>query len=47
MVQGVSEGFTKDLEIEGVGFKAAVQGQKLNLSARIFAPNLVSDPERH
>jgi large subunit ribosomal protein L6 len=27
MVQGVSEGFTKDLEIEGVGFKAAVQGQ--------------------
>src|ERR1044072_5345564 len=27
MVQGVSEGFTKNLEIEGVGFKAAVQGQ--------------------
>jgi large subunit ribosomal protein L6 len=25
MVQGVSEGFTKQLEIEGVGFKAAVQ----------------------
>ena len=32
MVQGVSEGFTKDLIIEGVGFKAAVQGQILNLS---------------
>src|SRR5438874_13606444 len=29
MVRGVSEGFTKDLEIEGVGFKAAVKGQKL------------------
>src|SRR5205814_5197406 len=26
MVQGVSEGFKKNLEIEGVGFKAAVQG---------------------
>src|SRR5205814_278058 len=32
MVQGVSQGFTKNLEIEGVGFKAAVQGQTLNLS---------------
>jgi large subunit ribosomal protein L6 len=32
MVQGVSEGFTKQLEIEGVGFKAAVQGSTLNLS---------------
>ena len=36
MVRGVSEGFTKDLEIEGVGFKAAVQGQNLNLSASDF-----------
>jgi large subunit ribosomal protein L6 len=32
MVQGVSEGFAKQLEIEGVGFKAAVQGSTLNLS---------------
>ena len=32
MVQGVSAGFTKDLIIEGVGFKAAVQGNVLNLS---------------
>ena len=32
MVQGVSEGFSKNLEIEGVGFKAAVQGSILNLS---------------
>ncbi len=32
MVQGVSQGFKRDLEIQGVGFKAAVQGQKLNLS---------------
>src|SRR5437762_12064774 len=32
MVQGVSEGFTKQLEIEGVGFRAAVQGSIFNLS---------------
>src|SRR5947207_13392767 len=30
MVEGVSQGFTKQLEIEGVGFKAAVQGSNLN-----------------
>src|SRR3977135_623088 len=27
MVRGVSEGFSKKLEIQGVGFKAAVQGK--------------------
>ena len=32
MVKGVSEGFSKKLEIQGVGFKAAVQGDKVNLS---------------
>jgi large subunit ribosomal protein L6 len=32
MVTGVSAGFAKDLEISGVGFKAAVQGDVLNLS---------------
>ncbi|MFQ6016894.1 MAG: 50S ribosomal protein L6 [Kiloniellaceae bacterium] len=31
MVSGVSEGFTKNLEISGVGYRAAVQGNKLNL----------------
>src|SRR3954467_11123363 len=31
MVQGVSERFSKNLEIEGVGFKPAVQGAVLNL----------------
>ena len=31
MVQGVSEGFTKSLEIQGVGYRAAVQGKKLKL----------------
>ena len=32
MVKGVSEGFVKKLEIQGVGFKAAVQGKMVNLS---------------
>ena len=31
MVQGVSEGFKKELEINGVGYRAAVQGNSLNL----------------
>ena len=31
MVTGVSEGFTRNLEINGVGYRAAVQGQSLNL----------------
>jgi len=32
MVQGVSVGFSKKLEINGVGFKAAVQGNVVSLS---------------
>jgi large subunit ribosomal protein L6 len=32
MVKGVNEGFVKKLEIQGVGFKAAVQGNKVNLA---------------
>ncbi|MBI2846096.1 MAG: 50S ribosomal protein L6 [Chloroflexi bacterium] len=31
MVQGVSQGFKKDLEIEGVGYRAEMQGKKLLL----------------
>ena len=32
IVQGVSTGFTKELEINGVGYRAAVQGKVLKLS---------------
>jgi large subunit ribosomal protein L6 len=32
MVKGVSEGFVKKLEIQGVGFKAAVQGKAITLN---------------
>lgn len=38
MVTGVSTGFTRNLEIQGVGFKAAVQGEKLNLSLGFSHP---------
>jgi large subunit ribosomal protein L6 len=45
MVLGVSEGFTKQLEIEGVGFKAAVQGSNLNLSLGKSHPILFPIPK--
>ncbi len=45
MVVGVSEGFTKNLEIEGVGFKAAVQGKNLNLSLGFSHPVLFPIPQ--
>jgi large subunit ribosomal protein L6 len=32
MVQGVSEGFSKTLEMHGVGYRAAMQGKDLELS---------------
>jgi large subunit ribosomal protein L6 len=45
MVLGVSEGFAKQLEIEGVGFKAAVQGSVLNLSLGKSHPILFGIPK--
>ncbi|HET7512307.1 MAG TPA: 50S ribosomal protein L6 [Chthoniobacterales bacterium] len=44
MVMGVSKGFTKNLEIEGVGFKAAVQGKNLNLNLGFSHPVLFPIP---
>src|SRR5258708_792100 len=46
MVLGVSEGFTKQLEIEGVGFRAAVQGSNLHLSLG-FSPPLPFPTPNH
>jgi len=45
MVQGVSQGFSKQLEIEGVGCKAAVQGSTLNLSLGFSHPILFPIPK--
>ena len=38
MVTGVSEGFTKTLEINGVGYRAAKQGNKLALTLGFSHP---------
>ena len=32
MIEGVSQGYTKELELYGVGFRASSQGQQLTLS---------------
>ncbi len=45
MVKGVSEGFEKKLTIIGVGYRAAVQGNKLNLSAGFSHPVVYPIPE--
>jgi len=45
MVSGVSSGFVRDLEIQGVGFKAAVQGKVLNLALGFSHPILFPIPE--
>ena len=37
-VQGVTEGFKKDLDLIGIGFRAAVQGKTLNLSLGFAHP---------
>lgn len=44
MVRGVSEGYQKKLEIQGVGFKAAVQGTNINLSLGYSHPVLYPIP---
>jgi large subunit ribosomal protein L6 len=46
MVKGVSEGFVKRLGIQGVGFKAAVQGKQVNLSLGYSHPLLYPIPDQ-
>jgi large subunit ribosomal protein L6 len=45
MIEGVSKGFEKRLEIVGVGYRAAKQGKKLNLSLGFSHPVVMEDPE--
>ncbi|MEZ0007001.1 large subunit ribosomal protein L6 [Flavobacterium sp. 28YEA47A] len=42
MIVGVSEGFTKELELVGVGYRASNQGQKLDLALG-FSHNIILD----
>lgn len=45
MIKGVTEGYSRELEIIGVGFKAAVQGDKLNLQLGFSHPVNVAIPQ--
>ena len=45
MMTGVSEGFTRKLELVGVGYRAAMQGQDLNLSLGFSHPVVFQTPE--
>ena len=45
MFVGVSEGFTRKLELVGVGYRAAMQGKDLNLSLGFSHPVLFPAPE--
>lgn len=45
MVVGVTQGFEKKLEINGVGYRAAKQGNKLNLTLGYSHPVIMEDPE--
>jgi large subunit ribosomal protein L6 len=38
MIKGVTEGYSKELEIIGVGFKVAVQGNNLNMQLGFSHP---------
>ncbi|MBS6474366.1 MAG: 50S ribosomal protein L6 [Clostridiales bacterium] len=44
MVQGVTNGFTKSLEIQGVGYRAAKQGKKLVLTVGYSHPVEFEEP---
>jgi large subunit ribosomal protein L6 len=45
MVAGVSEGFSKTLEMQGVGYRAQMQGSQLVLSVGYSHPVTVTPPE--
>jgi large subunit ribosomal protein L6 len=44
-VTGVTEGFSKTLQIAGVGYRAAIQGRDLNLQVGYSHPVLISPRE--
>ena len=45
MVVGVTDGFTKELEVNGVGYRASKQGKKLVLALGYSHPVELEDPE--
>jgi large subunit ribosomal protein L6 len=45
MIEGVSNGYVRELEIQGVGFRAAVKGKELDLSLGFSHPVLHPIPD--
>ncbi|MBQ7265869.1 MAG: 50S ribosomal protein L6 [Firmicutes bacterium] len=45
MIEGVLNGYSKELEINGVGYRAAKQGKKLTLTLGYSHPVIMEDPE--
>lgn len=45
MIKGVSDGYVKELEIIGVGFKAQIQGSNLNMALGFSHPVIFPIPE--
>jgi large subunit ribosomal protein L6 len=45
MVKGVTEGYSKNLEIQGVGFKAVLKGKQLDLALGYSHPILMEIPD--
>src|SRR5947208_12745695 len=45
MVQGVTDGFEKRLEIQGVGYRAALKGKKLELALGFSHPVAIEAPD--
>ena len=45
MVQGVAEGYAKELEIQGVGYRASMKGRNIELLVGFSHPVLLETPE--
>ena len=45
MVVGVTDGYVKELEVNGVGYRAAKSGNKLTLNLGYSHPVVMEDPE--
>jgi large subunit ribosomal protein L6 len=45
MVEGVTKGFEKRLEIQGVGYRAALRGSDLELSVGLSHPVVIKPPQ--
>jgi large subunit ribosomal protein L6 len=45
MIEGVTKGFEKKLEIQGVGYRAALRGQSLELQVGFSHPVVIDPPQ--